>query len=65
MNEVFIKVYLARKMPLGSFGPYGLDSREPLSLGEILIGDPVKREENREKYVSEQIGKHIKKVLSI
>ena len=64
MNEVFIEVYLAKKMPLGSFGPYGLGRRE-FSLDEIITGDPVQREENREKYVSEQIDQHMKKVLSI
>jgi hypothetical protein len=55
MNEVFIKVYLAKKVPLGIFGPYGLDWREPLSLDEILIGDPVKRERNRQEYMNKKL----------
>ena len=76
MKEVFINVYLGnvirnRWRPV-AYG-YPIPDR---TLDEILIGDPEKREKNRQEYMSkaigqleksqnEQIERHVKRVLSV
>lgn len=76
MNKVFINVYLFNGL-WNRWRPCAYGYHVPdRTLDEILIGDPAKREQNRQEYISkqieafeksqdEQIERHVKRVLSV
>ncbi len=63
MNNVFIDVYLKKKSSRWGRGREGTNPDQMLSLDDILIGDPIKRGDNRDTFVSRQIDEYVKKVI--
>ena len=60
MNLALIEVYEEKRKSHFRWGlpPAGR------SLDEIIIGDINKRDENREKYISQKFGEHLEKVFA-
>lgn len=63
MNCDLIEVYEKKKQSRWGLPLEGQSSGPKLQLKDIVLGDPLKRDENREAYVAERLKKHLEKVL--
>jgi hypothetical protein len=65
VNYELIEVYEKKKQSRWGVPFEGQSSGPALQLEDVVIGDPDKRDENREAYVADRMNDHLEKLLAV